>query len=266
MAAAKILMGPDPTRKSAMSARQTNVSELAREHGVSRSTIRRRLEKGWNPPVRPRPSLETPAPPSGDIAARDRPVPATLRPGVGAVLAIVAICIGALAIGINGQAGWRLGGSLFASVTFAGMAMAADLLALALPTAAASLWHVRRPGMAVLAWLTWTLAATLTTLASVGYVELHISDAAAGRRAIVATSAAVIDQREAGVAAAQLAANTARKAREVECEIRGPRCRERETDERTALAALTAAIAVPIPPPSRPLPTQTRRSPRRCVW
>jgi hypothetical protein len=45
-----------------------------------------------------------------------------------------------------------------------------------------------------------------------------------------------------------VAANAARKAREAECEIRGPRCRERETDERTALAALTAAIAVPISP------------------
>jgi hypothetical protein len=64
--------------------------------------------------------------------------------------------------------------------------------------------------MAVLAWLTWTLAATLTTMASIGYVELHTSDAAAGRHAIVVTSGAVTDQREAGIVAAQLTANTAR--------------------------------------------------------
>jgi hypothetical protein len=80
-------------------------------------------------------------------------------PRVAAILVIVAIGIGVLTIVINGQPGWRLGGSLLASVTFAGMAMAADLLAITLPTAAASLWHARRPGMAVLAWLTWTLAA-----------------------------------------------------------------------------------------------------------
>jgi hypothetical protein len=128
------------------------------------------------------------------------------------------------------------------------MAMAADLLALVLPTAAAGLWHARRPGMAILAYLSWTLTATLTTLASVGYIELHTSDTAAGRRAIVATSAAVTDQRRAGITVAQLGAETARRAREAECEIRGPRCRERETDERTALAALTAAVAVPTPP------------------
>jgi hypothetical protein len=168
-------------------------------------------------------------------------------PGVATVLVAVAIGIAALAIVINGQAGWRLGGTLLASVTFAGMAMTADLLATTLPTAAVGLWHARRPGVAVLAWLTWTLAATLTTLSSVGYVELHTRDTAAGRHAIVATSAALTDQREAGIAAAQLAANAARRAREAECEVRGPRCRERETDERTALATLTRAIAVPIP-------------------
>jgi len=28
-----------------------NISALAREHGVSRSTIRRRLASGWQPPV-----------------------------------------------------------------------------------------------------------------------------------------------------------------------------------------------------------------------
>ena len=209
-----------------MKATRLNLSALAREHGVSRSTIRRRLANGWTPSVRPRPALETPAPPPGHVAARERQVTATIWPGVAAVLVIVAIGIGALAIVINGQAGWRLGGSPLASVTFAGMAMAADLLALALPTAAASLWQARRPGMAVLAWITWTLAATLTTLASVGYVELHTSDTAAGRHAIVATSAAVIDQRSEGIAAAQLAANAARKAREAECEVRGPRCRD----------------------------------------
>lgn len=77
------------------------------------------------------------------------------------VLVIVAIGIAALAIIISSQAGWPLGGSLLASVTVASMAMAADLLTLTLPTAAAGLWHARRPGMIVLAWLTWTLAATL---------------------------------------------------------------------------------------------------------
>jgi hypothetical protein len=241
---ARILGGTPALRSNGTS---INVSALAREHGVSRATIRRRLERGWTPASRPPPSIETPpsAPVPGQSAAKERPVATTMWPGV--VTVLVAIGIAFLAIIINGQADWRLGGTPLASVTFAGMAVAADLLAITLPTAAVSLWHVKRPGVAGLAWLTWTLAATLTTLSSVGYVELHTSDTAVGGRAVVVTSAAVTDQRAAGVATAQLAASAARKAREAECEIRGPRCRERETDERAALTGLAAAIAVPIP-------------------
>src|SRR5215831_13162968 len=175
-------MGPDTTPKSNGSS--INVSALAREHGVSRATIRRRLEKGWAPASRPPPSIKTPpsAPVPGQPAAKERPVAAAMWPGAATVLVAVAIGIAFLAIIINGQSGWRLGGTLLASVTFAGMAVAADLLAITLPTAAVSLWHVKRPGVAGLALLTWALAAMLTTLSSVGYVELHTSDAAAGRR------------------------------------------------------------------------------------
>ena len=112
----------------------------------------------------------------------------------------------------------------------------------------------RRPGVAVVAWLTWTLAATLTTVSSVGYVELHTSDTAAGRRGIVATSAAATDQRQAGITVAQLAAQTARRAREAKCDFRGPRCRERETDERTRPRRRPS----PCPfRPSRTSPTRT---------
>jgi hypothetical protein len=182
---------------------------------------------------------------------------------VAATLVIVATGIGALATVINGQAGWRLGSSLLASVTFAGMAVAADLLALILPTAAASLWHARRPGMAVLAWLTWTLAATLTTLASIGYVELHTSDTAAGRRAIVATRAAVTDQRAAGIAAAQLAANAARRAQSARSAGRDAANEKQTNAQRSRRLRLPSRRRSR---PWRPSPTRTRRSPRRYVW
>src|SRR5215831_9979955 len=110
-------MGPDPTPKS--NGTSINVSALAREHGVSRSTIRRRLEKGWTPASRSPLSIESPpsAPLPGQPAARERPVAATLWPGVATILVAVAIGIFFLAIIINGQAGWRLGRTLLASVT-----------------------------------------------------------------------------------------------------------------------------------------------------
>jgi hypothetical protein len=80
------------------------------------------------------------------------------------------------------------------------------------------------------------------TLASLGFGQLHFR-----RAAIVPSTNAVADRRAAGIAAADRTAEAARKAREGECAVRGPRCREREADERTALAALADAIAVPVP-------------------
>jgi hypothetical protein len=163
------------------------------------------------------------------------------------ILILVAMGIGALALIINGQAGWRFGTTPLASITFTGLALGTDLLAIVLPGVAVALWHVRRPLLAGLAWTTWTLAATLATLASIGFVELHTSDTAAGRSALVSTATATADQRTARIAAAQLAVSVATRAREGECGKRGPFCRDREADERASLAVLQAAIAAPIP-------------------
>src|SRR5262249_59386143 len=170
-----------------------NVSALAREHGVSRSTIRRRLANGWTPAAALPVEILPPAmEPPGEMAVRPGAamVAATGWLGVRAALIIIAISIGALALTINAQAGFRFGTTPLASVTFAGLSVAADGLAIVLPTAAIGLWHAGRPGVAALAWLTWTVAATLATLASVGFIELHTSDTAPSRRAIVATSTA----------------------------------------------------------------------------
>lgn len=132
-------------------------------------------------------------------------------------------------------------------MTLAGLAAAGDLLAIVLPTGASALWRARRPVLATAAWMAWIAAATLAILASVGFIELNTGDTAAGRQSIVATLAAVADQRTASIAAAQLAVVTATRAREAECMVRGPKCRDREADERAALAVLGSAIAAPIP-------------------
>ncbi len=113
------------------------------------------------------------------------------------VLVTVAIGIAALALAINGQTGWRFGTTLLASITFAGLSLASDLLAIVLPSAAVALWHGRRPLLATAARTTWIVAAALAWMASLGFAELHISDTATGRQAIVATSVAAADQRKA---------------------------------------------------------------------
>jgi hypothetical protein len=164
-----------------------------------------------------------------------------------AILTLIALLIGTLALAINAQTGWRFGTTPLAAWTFAGLSVAVDGLALALPAAAVALWHARRRGLALAAWIVAGAAVVAATLASLGFAQLHFGDAAAGRAAIVATSNAVADRRAAGIEAAERAADAAAIAREAECAIRGPRCRDRETDERSAIAALADAIAAPVP-------------------
>jgi len=83
--------------------------------------------------------------------------------------------------------------------------------------------------------------------ASLGFVERNVSDTATGRRAAVTAAASFAEQRTAAIEAARIAATAATKAKEAECVRRGPLCRDREADERTAFDKLNTAIGVPIP-------------------
>ena len=164
------------------------------------------------------------------------------------LLVFIALAIAALALVINGQTGWRFGTTPLAAVTFAGLALAADLLAIVLPAVAVTQWHAGSGGLSAAAWTTWVVATSLAALATLGFVELNTADTAAERQAIVASATAGADQRNAGIAAAQLAVASATKTKEAECLRRGPLCRDREADERAAMAALNTAIAVPMSP------------------
>lgn len=162
-------------------------------------------------------------------------------------LVAIAFAIAALALFVNGQTGWHFGTTPFAAVTFAGLSLAADLLAIVLPATAAALWCGRHRLLAAAAWGVWVIAAAMATLASLGFAELHIGDTAAGRQSVITTSASLATQREDRIAAARLASTAATKAREAECAKRGPLCRDREADERTALVGLNSAVAAPVP-------------------
>jgi len=159
----------------------------------------------------------------------------------------ISFAISALAVLINGQTGWRFGTSPLAGITFAGLSVAADALAIVLPSAAVALWWGRHRTLSAGAWATWCLAAGMATLASVGFASLHISDTAAARAAIVTSSTEAINQRSAAIEAAKAAAEAATKARTAECTKRGPLCRDLEHVEQTRMSELQAAIGAPVP-------------------
>jgi hypothetical protein len=162
------------------------------------------------------------------------------------LIILVAVGVAGLALVINAQTGYHLGTTPIAAATFMCLAVGVDLLAIFLPAAASRLWNQQHRFLAVGAWGVWAAATSLAVLATLGFVERNVSDTAAGRRAIVTTASAATDQRSAAIEAARVAADAARKAREGECGKRGPLCRDREADERTANVALTAAIAAPV--------------------
>jgi hypothetical protein len=237
-----------------------NVSALAREYGVSRSTVRERLRKGWRPqaapsgPKDPRSEKVTLVkyPPAGVVAmARNRPSTAIPRAVGAAILAIAAISIGALALTINAQYGASIGDTALTSWTFTGLAIVVDLLALTLAPAAVGLWRTKQRGLAIATWTIWGVAVFLAILATLGYLHKSLADTAAARAATVNMAIASEDQRSDIIAAAKLAVSVAKESREAECATRGPRCLQREADERVAINALSAAVASPVVSPAK---------------
>jgi len=219
-----------------------NVTALAKKFGVARSTIQRRLKKGWTPPNKVERKVQRrAAPPAAPDAApaaasvADHNVPHVERHtgrAAGAVLAVTAFAIAGLALTINLQTGWRFGTTPLAAATFAGLSIAADALAIVLPSAAAALWFNRRRALSGAAWATWALAAILATLASAGFASLNISDTAAARAAIVSNAAASTTRRTEAIETARAAAQAATAARQAECKKRGPLCRDLESKQR----------------------------------
>jgi hypothetical protein len=179
------------------------------------------------------------------LMAPERHAPASRS--VGAVLVILALAIAGLALIINAQTGWHFGTTTLASATFAGLSVAADALAIILPSAAVGLWWNGRWTLSAGAWATWMLATSMATLASVGFASLHMGDTAAARSAIVTTAAATANQRSAAIEAARAAAQAATVARQGECSRRGPLCRDLEHVEQARMSELAAAIALPVP-------------------
>jgi hypothetical protein len=168
-----------------------------------------------------------------------------------AILAVAAVGIAALAVAINAQYGASIGETTLTSWTFMGLAVAVDLLALTLAPAAIGLWRTKQRGLALGAWIGWAVALAIASFATLGFLQKNLADASATRAANLTMAAATEDQRSEVIAAAKLAVSVAKTSRESECATRGPRCLQREADERTAVNALATAVASPLVSPAK---------------
>jgi len=243
-----------------------SIAALARELNLPRSTLRSRVAKGWQPPAddverreeQPKASSPLSPPPSPPAMAASPPHLAKLRHAVAtprligaAILAIAALGIAGLALAINAQYGASIGETTLTSWTFMGLAVAVDLLAVTLAPAAVGLWRTKQRALAIATWATWGVAVFLATLATLGFFQKNLADTAATRAATVTMAIATHDQRSEVIATAKLAVSVAKASREAECAARGPRCLQREADEKAAVNALSAAVASPVVSPAK---------------
>lgn len=136
-----------------------------------------------------------------------------------ALLSLAAVGLTGVGIVMNGTFAHGLGSTELSSWLFMTIGVAADLVALAVPSCAARLWQAHQRGTAAMAWLLWLGIFAFTTTAGIGFASVNISDVTLARSSRVTPA----------VTAAQAALNDAVTSRDRECKTGvGKVCRERE--------------------------------------
>jgi hypothetical protein len=93
-----------------------------------------------------------------------------------ALLATAALALGAVGIAINGWFARSLGSSDAAGWLFLAVGVAADLVALVLPSNAARLWQAGQRATALVAWIVWLVTFVFAVTAGIGFASTNISD------------------------------------------------------------------------------------------
>ena len=175
------------------------------------------------------PSTVTPPP----AVASDAVTP-SYRPVASIFLVAAAFALAAVGITTNGWFARSLGSSDIAGWLFLAIGVAADLVALVMPSCAAALWHNRQRTASLAGWAVWTMTFVFAVTAGIGFASVNITDVTAARSARVTPA----------VAAAQSALRDAMSARDRECGNGvGKFCREREAAVAGRRQILDAAMA-----------------------
>jgi hypothetical protein len=208
------------------------------------------------PPVAFAPPVEPVTPVTANRrVTRVTPVTAvTSRPPLAAILLTVA-AIGLACVGVTMNAWFArsLGSTDIAGWLFLAVGVAADLAALAIPSAAARLWETHQRGRALVAALVWLATFAFALSAGIGFASVNISDVTMARASRVTPA----------VTAAQAALADAMTARDRECKGGvGKFCREREAavaERRETLEAATRTVEQAADP-------QTEAARRIVAW
>jgi hypothetical protein len=226
-----------------------NISELARQQGKSRRTIKRLVAAGKLPAPQkiekidvkalfPVPQMTVPAATvPAEIPSQEERVPmgtpyvelvpaptrgidrwnAVGRGFVGLVLVGAGGVIACSSIAANIWFALSMTTDPLAAKTFATLSATSELVAVAMPTALSFYWDGRQWFRALLGAGVLAIALTVVALAASGFVVTNVSDATLIRV-----------EHSHTVASAQAALDDAKAARDRECAKVGPVCRQRE--------------------------------------
>jgi hypothetical protein len=135
------------------------------------------------------------------------------------LLSVAALALAAVGITINGWFARSLGSSDIAGWLFLAIGVAADLVALVMPSCAAGLWQTGQRSTALVGWAVWLMTFAFAVTAGIGFASTNISDVMLARASRVTPA----------VTTAQAELTDAMTARDRECKSGvGKFCRERE--------------------------------------
>jgi hypothetical protein len=184
---------------------------LSAEHAVSEPPLPESL-------VTPSPSAETN---DASETAKEtiKPTTPSRRSLAAILLSISAVALAAVGITINGWFARSLGSSDVAGWLFLAVGVAADLVALVMPSCAAALWQTSQRATALVGWSIWLMTFVFAVTAGIGFASTNISDVTTARASRVTPA----------ITNAQGALTDAMAARDRECKSGvGKFCRERE--------------------------------------
>jgi hypothetical protein len=161
------------------------------------------------------------------------PVAPSRRRVAPVVLSTAAFALAAVGITINGVFARSLGSSELAAWLFLAVGVAADLVALVMPSCAAGLWQAGQRATALVGWAVWLMTFVFAVTAGIGFASTNIADVTMARASRVTPAVAV----------AQAALADAMAARDRECKGGvGKFCREREAAVADRRQVLDAAM------------------------
>jgi hypothetical protein len=179
--------------------------------------------------------------------------PPSRRHAAPILLTVAALALAVVGMTMNGWFARSLGSTDTAGWLFLVIGVAADLVALVMPSCAAGLWQAGQRTTALAAWAVWLMTFVFAVTAGIGFASVNIADVTLAR-ASRATPA---------VATAQAALNDAMAARDRECKGGvGKFCRERET----AVTERRQAVDVAMRAVEHTADPQTEAATRIVAW